>query len=125
MSGRDGKPIMASGAQGEMLAALENLDPAFEELLGRLGLDVVLVSLRGDAGSPIWNEDISERLSEELRAANCGNLDSSTFAYGRMHLFFHCSDLSGALQVIKGALERRRLFTETDAWIFVGEPETK
>lgn len=104
------------------VAALENLKPEVQQLLNRLGVDVVCVALQGHLKSPIWRDpDIAKSLADELSKVQAGRFDSSSSSGNRYFCFYHVHNLAKGVAALKGALESRGLLDH--AAILVSESE--
>lgn len=93
-------------------AALENLRPELFAILDRLGLQVVLVLIQAELGSPVWAfPKIGKDLGAELQSAEAGHFDSDTFFPGEILLVFQSNRLAKAMTTLKASLDARSLLS--------------
>ena len=91
-------------------AAIQNHSEELQAILGKLGLEIVVVQFAGGHDSPVWNQpDVEGLLSAEIESSHAGSHDSSYMAGGSLWAFYHVSDLAKGLRAVKQALESRGL----------------
>lgn len=92
--------------------ALENLQPYLFGVLGRLGIDVVIVQFSAEPSSPIWATiGFEKELGKQLEAAQAGNYDSSEYIPGSQWHFYHSprGKFADAIKTLKSGIQERGL----------------
>ena len=95
---------------GSKLAAIQNLDESWHEVLSKYGLNVVVVVLQTQITSPIHQHpELWKALGLELMEVSAGKYDSSFYHKASVWHFFHCQKLGCAIGQLKRSLEKRGL----------------